>query len=117
MSRNAMGFKPSANLLKGMKGSSAYGEAMAGASNLALEATEGNAKMGLEERKLADARGQQKNQMNAKQRNESMQYGANAKKSQIDQATTHTQANIGTLAKNRKDHWDMKNTLLQGLYT
>lgn len=112
-----MGFKPSANLLKGMKGSSAYGEAMAGASNLALETAEGNAKMGLEERKLADARGQQKNQMNAKQRDASMQYGANAKKSQIDKGKTLTQANIGELAQNRKNHWDMKNTLLQGLYT
>lgn len=112
-----MGFKPAANLLKGMKGSSAYGEAMAGASNLALEATEGNAKMGLEERNLAYERQQQKNKENANKSESRMQYGANAKKSHMEKATTHSQGKSGNLLRNRKNHWDMKNTLLQGLYT
>ena len=115
--RNAMGFKPAANLLKGMKGSSAYGEAMAGASNLALEATEGNAKMGLEERNLANEREQKKNQLNAKDRSTSMEYGANQTKSNISKGSTLTAANSANLHRNRKNHWDMKNPLLQGLYT
>lgn len=115
--RNAIGFKPAANLLKGMKGSSAYGEALAGASNLALEATEGNAKMGLEERNLENERSQKKNQINAKDRSSSMEYGANQTKSQIDKGKTHSAAKATNLHRNRKNHWDMKNTLLQGLYT
>ena len=117
MISNAMGFKPAANLLKGMRGSSGYGEAMAAASNLNLEATEANTKKGLEERGLQNQRDQQKNKLNAQGRESCMQFNASNTKSSIEKGTAQTKNMSDNLHRNRKNHWDMKNTLLQGLYT
>ena len=115
MSRDAVGFNASSSMLAGLRGTPNYGKAMAAASELALESETANAKQSLEEKTQEDKRDNERSGIKTQDRNRGMQRQSQQKKHQMKQATDHSSTKAGTLAMNRKKHWDIRNSAIQGL--
>jgi 3'-phosphoadenosine 5'-phosphosulfate (PAPS) 3'-phosphatase len=115
MSRNAVGFNPASSMLSGLRGTPSYGKAMSAASELALETQTANAKQSLEDKTQENQRQDKKAGIYAQNANQGMQRQGKHKQHQMKQATDNSQATAGQLAINRKKHWDMKNSAIQGL--
>ena len=115
MSRNAVGFNPATSMLSGLRGTPSYGKAMSAASEMALESETANAKQSLEEKQQENKRDNERSGIKAQDRNRGLQRQGQQKKNQMKQAGDMTQSNASTLRMNRKKHWDIKNSAINGL--
>ena len=115
MTRSAVGFNKNQSLLNGLRGTPNYGEAMAAQSQLSLESETENKKSALKQKQDENARENQRNQQKAKTTGANMRRQTQQKSSQINKGKAHSANNAGTLAMNRKKHWDVKNSAIQGL--
>lgn len=115
MSRNAVGFNPASSMLSGLRGTPSYGKAMSAASEMALESETANSKQSLEEKQQENKRDNERSGIKSQDRNRGMQRQSQQKKHQMKQASDMSSSRAGTLATNRKKHWDIKNSAIQGL--
>ena len=115
MTRSAVGFNKNQSLLNGLRGTPNYGEAMAAQAQLSLEPETENKTSALQQKQDENARENQHNQQKAKTTASNMRRGTQRKSHQIKQGKDLTASKAGTLAMNRKKHWDIKNSAIQGL--
>jgi hypothetical protein len=101
--------------LNGLRGTPNYGEAVAAQSQLSLESETENKKSALKQKQDENARENQFNQQKSKTTASNMRRQTQKKSSQINQAKAHSANNASSLAMNRKKHWDVKSSAIQGL--
>ena len=113
--RNAVGFNPGESLLRGLRGTSGYGEAMAAASQMNMEADKANKGHQLKQMESATQQRQAAARNNAQQQQAAM--GRKTQENQINHKKRMSDMNnrMGYRQLNKKKGLEKKQTVLNHL--